>query len=41
MVGILQEQNQVVAVEKATDYKEILGVNTKEELRKVHAEVFD
>ncbi len=38
---ILQEQNQVVAVEKATDYKEILGVNTKEELRKVHAEIFD
>jgi len=37
---ILQEQTQIVAVEKA-DYKEILGINTEEELRKVHAEVFN
>ncbi|UCD37991.1 MAG: NTP transferase domain-containing protein [Fidelibacterota bacterium] len=38
---ILREQNQIVAIEKASNYKEILGVNTKEELRKVHAEVFE
>ncbi|MFB0516826.1 MAG: NTP transferase domain-containing protein [Candidatus Neomarinimicrobiota bacterium] len=37
---ILKEQNQIVAVEKAKDFKEILGVNTREALRKVHAEVF-
>ncbi|MFC1619793.1 NTP transferase domain-containing protein [Candidatus Neomarinimicrobiota bacterium] len=37
---ILREQNEIVAIEKADDYREILGVNTKQELRKVHAEVF-
>lgn len=33
------EQNQIVAIEKASGYREILGVNTKEEWRKVHAKV--
>jgi bifunctional UDP-N-acetylglucosamine pyrophosphorylase/glucosamine-1-phosphate N-acetyltransferase len=37
---ILREQNEIVAIEKADDYREILGINTKQELRKVHAEVF-
>lgn len=35
---ILKEQNQVVAVEKAENYREIQGVNTKEELRRIHEE---
>ena len=38
---ILREQNQLVAIEKADNYKEILGVNTTEELRRVHAKVFN
>ena len=33
------EQNQIVAIEKVNDYREILGVNTKEEWRRVHAKV--
>lgn len=33
------EQNQIVAIEKACDEREILGVNTKEEWRRVHAKV--
>lgn len=38
---ILREQNQIVAIEKTDNPKEILGINTKEELRVVHAEVFN
>lgn len=38
---ILREQNQLVAIEKADNYREILGINNKEELRKVHAKVFN
>jgi UDP-N-acetylglucosamine diphosphorylase/glucosamine-1-phosphate N-acetyltransferase len=38
---ILREQNQLVAIEKADNYREILGVNTNEELRRVHAKVFN
>ena len=38
---ILREQNQLVAIEKADNYKEILGVNTNEELRRVHEKVFN
>lgn len=38
---ILREQNEIVAIEKVEDYREILGVNTKQELSKVHAELFD
>jgi UDP-N-acetylglucosamine diphosphorylase/glucosamine-1-phosphate N-acetyltransferase len=37
---ILKEQSQTVAVENANDYREILGVNTKAELRKLHDEIF-
>lgn len=37
---ILREQNEIVAIEKVNDYREILGVNTKQELRKIHEEVF-
>ena len=38
---ILREQNEIVAIEKVDDYREILGVNTKQELSIVHAELFD
>jgi bifunctional UDP-N-acetylglucosamine pyrophosphorylase/glucosamine-1-phosphate N-acetyltransferase len=38
---ILREQNQIVAIEKADNPKDILGINTQEELRIVHAEVFN
>ncbi len=38
---ILKEQNQLVAIEKADNYREIPGVNTKEEVRKVHAKVIN
>ena len=36
---ILKEQNQVVAVEKAEHFREIQGVNTKEELRRIHEDI--
>ena len=41
VLSLLREQNQIIAIEKAQDYRQILGVNTKSELRKVHAEIFD
>ena len=37
---ILKEQSRTVAVEKTADYRRVFGVNTKDELRKLHAEVF-
>jgi bifunctional UDP-N-acetylglucosamine pyrophosphorylase/glucosamine-1-phosphate N-acetyltransferase len=37
---ILREQNEIVAIEKAKDYREILGINTKQELSRIHAELF-
>ncbi|MCK4579365.1 MAG: NTP transferase domain-containing protein [Candidatus Marinimicrobia bacterium] len=40
VLSILLEQNKVVTVEKAENYREILGVNTQTELRRVHAETF-
>ena len=41
VLTLLREQNQMIAIEKARDYKQILGVNTKAELRRVHAEAFN
>ena len=37
---ILKEQSETVAVEKTVDYRRVLGVNTKDELRKLHEEIF-
>lgn len=36
---ILKEQNQIVTVEKAENFREIQGVNTKEELRRIHEDI--
>ena len=41
VLALLREQKQLIAIEKASDYRQILGVNTKSELRLVHAELFD
>ena len=41
VLSLLREQKQLIAIEKASNYRQILGVNTKSELRKVHAELFD
>jgi bifunctional UDP-N-acetylglucosamine pyrophosphorylase/glucosamine-1-phosphate N-acetyltransferase len=37
---ILGEQKHIVTVETADNPKEILGVNTQEELKRIHAELF-
>ena len=36
---ILGEQKHIVTVQTAENHKEILGVNTREELRRIHAEL--
>ncbi len=41
VLTLLREQNQMIAIEKARDYKQILGVNTKAELRRIHAEAIN